>query len=357
MVILLKALFFKRIYFREKKNQEFVRSKMCRMIRLESVIRRPCLCLILFVFHLSVAKSSNILLGTEGKPITLSSSTTNITDIESVTWKRDGNTIVMSTQKAPAPDWRERVQLNSNDWSLTIHKLRLEDSGEYKQVITTSRNQLPTYCVTLQVYEKIKEIVININISEASGNNTCNITLLCISNTRNQVSYSWIKPESFKGDTSRSQDGKLNLSLSREDEDIVFTCQASNPVDNINKSVQPWKECQHFFSDYDYMKLLPYVAPPFFALIILVAIMMYCRKHHRKELDKEEKINPYTVYAEIEAPSIGTSEGKENSKNIPMTVYDTIDIPKKPTNVQTPSVYDTVKNRQVQESSQYQVIL
>uniref|UniRef100_A0A8C4T344 Ig-like domain-containing protein n=1 Tax=Erpetoichthys calabaricus TaxID=27687 RepID=A0A8C4T344_ERPCA len=151
----------------------------------------------------------------------------------------------MSTQKAPAPDWRERVQLNSNDWSLTIHKLRLEDSGEYKQVITTSRNQLPVYCVTLQVYEKIKEIVININRSEASGNNTCNIILLCNSNTHNQVSYSWIKPESFKGDTSRSQDGKLDLSLSREDKDIVFTCQASNPVDNINKSVQPWKECQH----------------------------------------------------------------------------------------------------------------
>ncbi|XP_039597556.1 SLAM family member 8-like [Polypterus senegalus] len=166
-------------------------------------------------------------------------------DIESVTWRRDGNTIVMSTQKAPPPAWRDRVQLNSNDWSLTIHKLRLEDSGEYQQVVSTLGKQLPTYCVTLQVYETIKDIVISINRSEASGNNTCNITLLCITNIHNQVNYSWIRPESFNGDTSRSQDGKLDLLLSHEDKDIVFTCQASNPVDNVNKSVQPWKECQH----------------------------------------------------------------------------------------------------------------
>ncbi|XP_039598314.1 CD48 antigen-like, partial [Polypterus senegalus] len=296
------------MYFTENKDQEFVTSKMCQMIRLESVIRRSCLCLILSVFNLPVIKSSNILLGTEGKPITLSSSTTNITDIESVTWKRDGNTIVMSTQKDPTPAWKNRVQLNSNDWSLTIHKLRLEDSGEYQQVVSTSRSQLPTYCVTLQVYETIKDIVISINRSEASGNNTCNITLLCITNIHNQVNYSWIRPESFNGDTSRSQDGKLDLLLSHKDKDIVFTCQASNPVDNINKSVQPWKECQHQKREGNYMDLLLYVAPPFFALIILVAIMMYCRKHHRKELDKEEKINPYTVYAEIEAPNIGTSK-------------------------------------------------
>ncbi|XP_041088325.1 SLAM family member 5-like isoform X2 [Polyodon spathula] len=245
--------------------------------------------------------------------------------------------------------FRNRVHLNRNDWSLTITQLRAEDSGGYHRDIETADGQLPALMITLHVYEKISA-----EMERKPSNETCSATLLCTTNQTKHVSYRW-----KRGDQDLPEyAGMLEVSLSSGERGVIFTCVASNPVSEAAASIRescgglsnivPWQ----IYAGIGGISLL--------VLISTVITAVVCKKKKPKEAVTKTP-EQSTVYAQIERQTAQTnhvekSSDAQQSDNLPMTVYATVNLKQAP-GKSCETQYDTVKFNRNDEGSPYQQIL
>uniref|UniRef100_A0A3Q2WWH8 Ig-like domain-containing protein n=1 Tax=Haplochromis burtoni TaxID=8153 RepID=A0A3Q2WWH8_HAPBU len=119
--------------------------------------------------------------------------------------------------------FKDRSQLNPEDFTLTVRKLTLQDSGDFIFVSAVFFKQRPSVSITLQVHEPItKQLVIKISSTWISSNESCKVLLEC--STTGDVSYKWIVGnQTLTGPRQqyiiREQDGETNV-----------TCTVSNYV-------------------------------------------------------------------------------------------------------------------------------
>uniref|UniRef100_A0A3P9CZU7 Ig-like domain-containing protein n=1 Tax=Maylandia zebra TaxID=106582 RepID=A0A3P9CZU7_9CICH len=119
--------------------------------------------------------------------------------------------------------FKDRSQLNPEDFTLTVRKLTLQDSGDFIFVSAVFFKQRPSVSITLQVHEPItKQPDIKISSTWISSNESCKVLLEC--NTTGDVSYKWIVGnQTLTGPRQqyiiREQDGETNV-----------TCTVSNYV-------------------------------------------------------------------------------------------------------------------------------
>uniref|UniRef100_A0A669BLA6 Ig-like domain-containing protein n=1 Tax=Oreochromis niloticus TaxID=8128 RepID=A0A669BLA6_ORENI len=144
--------------------------------------------------------------------------------VTAATWKYGGITVagkdVGVSKKSP---FKDRSELNLTDFTLTVRKLILQDSGDFIFVSDVNYEHRPAVTITLQVHEPItKQPDIKINSTWISSNESCKVLLEC--STTGDVSYKWtVGNQTLTGPSQqyiiREQDGETNV-----------TCTVSNYV-------------------------------------------------------------------------------------------------------------------------------
>ncbi|XP_026011317.1 uncharacterized protein LOC113014170 [Astatotilapia calliptera] len=188
--------------------------------------------------------------------------------------------------------FKDRSQLNLEDFTLTVRKLTLQDSGDFIFVSAVFFKQRPSVSITLQVHEPITKPDIKISSTWIPSNESCKVLLEC--STTGDVSYKWIVGnQTLTGPRQqyiiREQDGETNV-----------TCTVSNHVSEKSAfhTVKCSKDHSHRKETEDSCSssLLMFIAGLFTGALItlLLLFLLYCIKSkglRPKRLTHTETIN------------------------------------------------------------------
>ncbi|CAI5686262.1 unnamed protein product [Oreochromis niloticus] len=210
------------------------------------------------------------------------------------TWRYGGINVadkdVGVFEKSP---FKHRSELNLTDFTLTVRKLTLQDSGDFMFISGLNNKQRPSVTITLQVHEPItKQPVIKINSTWEDCNESCKVLLEC--STAGDVSYKWtVGNQTLTGPRQqyiiREQDGETNV-----------TCTVSNHVSEKSafQTVKCSKDHSHRKETEDSSSscLVMFIAGLFTGVLItlLLLFLLYCIKSKGlccKRLTQSETIN------------------------------------------------------------------
>ncbi|XP_019209708.2 uncharacterized protein LOC112841681 [Oreochromis niloticus] len=214
--------------------------------------------------------------------------------VTAATWRYGGITVAEKDEGVSKNSpFKDRSELNPEDFTLTVRKLTLQDSGDFTFVSEVNDKQRPSVTITLQVHEPItKQPVIKISSTWISSSESCKVLLEC--STTGDVSYKWtVGKQTLTGPRQqyiiREQDGETNV-----------TCTVSNYVSE--KSAFQTVKCS---KDHSHRKetecsssssLLMFIAGLFTGVLITVLFLflLYCIKSKglcHKRLTQPETIN------------------------------------------------------------------
>ena len=75
--------------------------------------------------------------------------------VTSAVWKYNNTKVADKDADVTHPQFKDRVDLNRTDFSLTVRKLTLQDSGVFILVSEVNEMQRPNVYITLQVHGKM----------------------------------------------------------------------------------------------------------------------------------------------------------------------------------------------------------
>ncbi|XP_039465824.1 uncharacterized protein LOC120439142 isoform X2 [Oreochromis aureus] len=213
--------------------------------------------------------------------------------VTAATW-RYGRITVAEKDEGVSKDspFKDRSELNPEDFTLTVRKLTLQDSGDFIFVSEVNDEQRPSVTITLQVHEPItKHPVIKINSAWEACNESCKVLLEC--STTGDVSYKWtVGKQTLTGPSQqyiiREQDGETNV-----------TCTVSNHVSEKSafQTVQCSKDHSHRKeTDCRSSSVVMFIAGLFTGVLITVLLLflLYCIKSkgsHSLKQSTRKKIN------------------------------------------------------------------
>ncbi|XP_027143644.1 signaling lymphocytic activation molecule isoform X4 [Larimichthys crocea] len=152
--------------------------------------------------------------------------------VTSASWKYGGILIADKDNKvADEKQFEGRLNLNPTNFSLTIRKLTLEDSGNFIFLSADNVSQRPTVRITLHVHEPIAEQpVLNGNSTWHNLDQSCTVLLECSARTGSSVSYKWtVRNQTISG-------SRLQYVIKMQDGNTTFTCTAYNFVSEMSES-------------------------------------------------------------------------------------------------------------------------
>uniref|UniRef100_A0A3Q4G4L0 Ig-like domain-containing protein n=1 Tax=Neolamprologus brichardi TaxID=32507 RepID=A0A3Q4G4L0_NEOBR len=183
---------------------------------------------------LSTSSGKHVIHKKVGDTVELSSGLP-IEGVTVATWRYGGINVadkdVGVFEKSP---FKDRSELNPEDFTLTVRELILQDSGDFMFISGWNNKQRPSVTITLQVHEPITKQPV-LKISSISSNESCKVLLEC--SATGDVSYKWtVGNQTLTGPRQqyiiREQDGETN-----------FTCTVSNHVSE--KSAFQTEKCSN----------------------------------------------------------------------------------------------------------------
>ncbi|XP_032400634.1 uncharacterized protein LOC116707424 [Etheostoma spectabile] len=258
-------------------------------------------------------------------------------------WKYKDSIIADRDDVSGEHQFKGRVDLNSTNFSLTVRRLTLKDSGDFSFVSEgEGGSQRKTVTFTLKVHEPLTVIIVS-NSTWHTLNESCTVLLECratsyISNS--DITYTWAV-------RNQTRDGpRLEYIIKPQDEDTKFTCTISNEV---RKTVATKTEtCRNSTAGTqetgpNFMVHLS-VAGVVCGLIVVIVGVTVC-VCHRKQRQEAVDSNDLTVYADISDVAIADETMK------PCTLYETID-PRIDTVTPGPqTVYDKIQISRMRKAS------
>ncbi|XP_056615249.1 uncharacterized protein LOC130430237 isoform X2 [Triplophysa dalaica] len=202
--------------------------------------RKMSTCLILFLWSLSGVFSESV---TEGDSVTLSVNLTEQQMNGGIYWMfgeiliaETENEIKFASYREDGADGRfkDRLELNLHNGSLTIKNITITDSGLYKVIKKDSKTKLKLFNMT--VYARLPVPV----ITRDSSSSFSNCSVLCSVMNVAHVSLSWYKGKSLLSSISVSDNSNINISLRLECLDDSYTCVVNNHIS---------KQTQHLNTD------------------------------------------------------------------------------------------------------------
>ncbi|XP_029944326.1 SLAM family member 5-like [Salarias fasciatus] len=146
-------------------------------------------------------------------------------------WKYGG--VRIASYNGPVKEnhqFEDRIQINPQNFSLTVRNLTPQDSGDYHFVSEVNDMQRPTITFTLRVHEPIKKPLLSINVTRDALNQSCTVFLEC-STSVHDVSYSWTVGSQKKSGS------KLQHVIRPQDGEIRFTCTISDQFTEESSSI------------------------------------------------------------------------------------------------------------------------
>ncbi|XP_072911383.1 SLAM family member 5-like [Hemitrygon akajei] len=191
-----------------------------------------------FVFAIFLARtgaSPAIVNGALGHSVSLFPSIPVRQDMDEVVWKRSSPSTKIARYlegsiKYFNSNYNNRITLHSGNFRLEIHDLRKEDADEYEVIVTAgdSGNERRER-IQLKVYGLVSGANITV---QTTG--ICNLTLTCTVTSGDHTSFTWWRNgEPLVNDNRqhiRVLGNTLEVHHTAEVEDIVYKCEARNPV-------------------------------------------------------------------------------------------------------------------------------
>ncbi|KAL4007163.1 ribonuclease P protein subunit POP4 [Sarotherodon galilaeus] len=200
--------------------------------------------------------------------------------------------------------FKDRSELNPENFTLTVRKLTLQDSGDFMFISGVNKKQRPSVTITLQVHEPItKQPVIKINSTWISSNESCKVLLEC--STAGDVSYKWtVGNQTLTGPRQqyiiREQDGETNV-----------TCTVSNHVSEKSafQTVKCSKDHSHRKETVNKETLVSLLLVTFFSRVVVLCVIL-----------------PVSVHSKVTSSTMQPCSVYETIDNRPQTVYDKIQL-------------------------------
>ncbi|KAK7806053.1 hypothetical protein U0070_004761, partial [Myodes glareolus] len=202
-----------------------------------------------------------------------------------------------------------RVQLHGN-LSLELGPLKTEDSGNFSVLMVDTGGQTWTQTLHLKVYDTVPKPMVQVFTAaaeEAQAPNTCQVFLSCWVSNTSDITYSWRQERTTDGDAELhsffSNGQLLSVSLGLGDQDVAYTCIASNPVSWDTATVTPWESCHHEAASgkASYKDVLLVIVP--ISLFLILAGLLGAW-HHGLCSGKKKDANTDRVVPETENPLV-----------------------------------------------------
>ncbi|XP_030609712.1 uncharacterized protein LOC115797309 [Archocentrus centrarchus] len=234
--------------------------------------------------------------------------------------------------------FKDRSELNFEDFTLTVRKLTLQDSGDFIFLSSVNDTQRPSVTITLQVHETMtKKPGIKINSTWIPSNESCKVLLEC--RATGNVTYIWtVGNQTLTG-------SKQQYILREQEGEITFTCTVSSYVSE--KSAFETVKCtqEESFAEKHFVLLVSVAAGTLMLVIIFITTvgLCCCKKRH-----SGSDTNDLTVYADIGEI---TNEDTTSSTMTPCSVYETIDDRTNTVKPGPQTVYDKIQLNRVRKVS------
>ncbi|XP_030287746.1 signaling lymphocytic activation molecule-like isoform X2 [Sparus aurata] len=166
--------------------------------------------------------------------------------------------------------FKDRLELNHHNFSLTVKQLTLQDSGNFRFLSEENDTQRETVIITLQVHEPItKQPTLTYNSTWHTSNESCTVFLECNAASDSSVDYKW----TVRNQT-RSGSG-LQYILSAQDGDTDFTCTIYNLV--TEKSAYKTVTCKQGSSSSVVPLLIGLVIGMLLIIVLLLSLLCYTK--------------------------------------------------------------------------------
>ncbi|XP_041841663.1 natural killer cell receptor 2B4 isoform X2 [Melanotaenia boesemani] len=204
--------------------------------------------------------------------------------------------------------FQSRLEFNPTDFSLTVKKLTLQDSGDFSFISDVNNTQRPTVTITLKVHEPITEQPILTSRSiQTFLNGSCVVLLEC--KAACNVSYSITVGNQTYNEAS------LQYIIRAQDGGTTFSCTVANVVSQQSASTPV--TCDSSENAEGYLMMILIGAGGLLVIIIIsVAVGCCCCRRRHEGSDSNE----LTVYADI-----SDVIDKTQSDLKPCSLYETID--------------------------------
>ncbi|XP_065430408.1 T-lymphocyte surface antigen Ly-9-like [Chrysemys picta bellii] len=165
---------------------------------------------------------------------------------EIAAWTVNTNSLVTVTPGKPPnvllidkTNYRGRLGILDESYSLQLTRLRMEDTGQYRAAINTDKGSV-TKRFTLRVYKPVPEPTVLCD-SVTCVSETCNYNLSCrVRDGGEHVTYSWTHTA---GGAVVANESILHISLSPRDAHLAVTCTAQNPASNSSTTASAKDLC------------------------------------------------------------------------------------------------------------------
>ncbi|XP_061041813.1 T-lymphocyte surface antigen Ly-9 [Eubalaena glacialis] len=179
--------------------------------------------------------------GILGESITLSLALPHSQHIDNVVWMF--NTSIISKE------WGEEATANqltkfkdpnqntawvsSQDYSLKIGQLKMEDAGPYHAYVCSNARVASTKHINLSIYRRLKKPKVTGSLG-LTEDGVCRVSLTCsVEDSGHNVTYRWSPLQ--KGAVVSQGGAHLSVSWRSGEKHPSFTCRASNPVSNSSQ--------------------------------------------------------------------------------------------------------------------------
>ncbi|XP_071971052.1 uncharacterized protein [Engystomops pustulosus] len=202
-----------------------------------------------------------------------------------------------------------RYHFNELDSSVVIQRLQKDDERDLE--LTAENGNGEHLCrIQLRAYEEISNLTVS--VTEDAQNNTCRVTMRCLVQTGENVTFSWMKD----GEDLSHHSSTLQISISSYNANSTYRCTARNPISQessehtlFSACSQPQDMCSK--GDNNSPNNPPSRPPP------------------RQPVSEQRQDNIHTVYSEVKKPKASTRgqpPGAERSgqQRIPASTFSSV---------------------------------
>uniref|UniRef100_A0A8D2B6Z0 Lymphocyte antigen 9 n=1 Tax=Sciurus vulgaris TaxID=55149 RepID=A0A8D2B6Z0_SCIVU len=264
----------------------------------------------------SINTMGETVVGTLGEPFTLPLALPVSQDTENIVWKFNTSLISKEWKGAAMADPlikpngsdESRVWVSSQDYSLKISQLKMEDAGPYHAYVCSEASRVTSMKhVILLVYRRLRKPNVTWRLMHTEDG-ICRLSLTCsVEDGGNNVTYTWSPMQ--KGAIVSQEGSHLNISWRSDENHPNLTCIARNPVSNSSHQFLSRNIC----SGPKENKLLWIWLSPVFILPLLGIFILAAREHWGLVyLCVPEPTASHTIYTMV-------SQGHEKLDILPKT--------------------------------------
>ncbi|KAM5129457.1 signaling lymphocytic activation molecule-like [Mantella aurantiaca] len=249
--------------------------------------------------------------------------------------------IYSQTSDVSNKSYNEGYRYNQDKAAFEILELQRKDQGMYE--IMVNYGSKDTFCIyDLKVYEKITNV--SIKVTHNLQNDSCVVTMDCVLQSGDNVTFSWTEDQKDLHQSSRS----LIVHIANDNSSSNYSCRAENPVSSGSSEVCLMNLCSVTSAESVIHFDLKFLLIGLLGLILIVIVGILIRKRLKQKIGnlpircspQQMNLSPNIPSETVEAEPISTvylnvqkkvsSTPRENDvpsqpvKQVPITFYDRV---------------------------------